>query len=170
MGCCLALFIRMRHGQLGWRAAVIGVLYLCLLCGTGKGARAEGLLRDRGARRGRGMGEVGEWGRPSHRRSSASPAPLPADAVVSSHKCYRMTSWGDVCVHHNVCFDGLVWNVLDPRSSNTDVHSTKWKVTRGDLLEGYLMPSKPAPRVALELFPFNSGACPIPCWPPCRRS
>ena len=72
-------------------------------------------------------------------------------------KCYRMAAWGDVCVYHNTCFDGSVWSLIDNRAKNHNVSSQPNLESHKDMLEGYLVPSKPVQSPERAIFPMNSG-------------
>ncbi len=41
------------------------------------------------------------------------PQSLPSDLRTRFH-CMTMSSWGDVCVYEDMCFDGSTWLLLDP--------------------------------------------------------
>lgn len=80
--------------------------------------------------------------------------------LETRRKCYRMGAWGDICKYENMCFDGHVWTMLDPRSKNMDPASEYDVDAPRDMLEGYLVPSRPVPSEKTITFPFNSSKHP----------
>ena len=49
--------------------------------------------------------------------------------LVSTHRCYRMPPWGDVCVYSNLCLDGELFYYLDNDSPAALTARRYWACT-----------------------------------------